>query len=63
MGFIGAAVDYVGGNSKLVDNTEFETEIRKSDPRLLQQDETIVFAFKDRVAKDAIAACSPTNGI
>ena len=36
MGVFGKVVDYVGCNSKLVDAAEFESDIRSSDPRLLE---------------------------
>ncbi|EJK62401.1 hypothetical protein THAOC_16989 [Thalassiosira oceanica] len=51
MGVLGKAVDFVGCNSKLVDAREFESDIRSSDPRLLQADEKVIFAFRDRGGK------------
>lgn len=42
---------YLGDNASQIDAAEYETKLRASDPRLLQNDETIVFAFKGRGGK------------
>jgi hypothetical protein len=42
---------YLGDNAAQIDAAEYETKLRASDPRLLQNDETIVFAFKGRGGK------------
>jgi len=41
-------VDYFGDNAAQIDAKEYEGNVRESDPRLLQQDEHLVFAFKGR---------------
>ena len=42
---------YLGDNATQIDSTEYEAELREKDPRLLQHDESIVFAFKGRGGK------------
>ena len=39
-------ITYLGDNATQIDSTEYEAELREKDPRLLQDDESIVFAFK-----------------
>lgn len=41
-------IDYMGDNSKQIDAAEYEQKIRGDDPRLLQHDEHLVFAFRGR---------------
>lgn len=47
MGFM----DYIGDNAAQIDAMEYENEVREKDPRLLQSDEDIVFAFAGRGGK------------
>lgn len=42
---------FLGDNAAQIDAAEYETKLRASEPRLLQDDETIVFAFKGRGGK------------
>lgn len=44
-------IDYLGDNSKQIDAAEYEQKIRGDDPRLLQHDEHLVFAFRGRGGK------------
>ena len=45
------AIAYLGDNAAEIDAAEYEAKLRESDPRLLQNDESIVFAFKGRGGK------------
>ena len=42
---------YLGDNAAQIDAAEYESKLRESEPRLLQHDESIVFAFKGRGGK------------
>ena len=42
---------YIGDNAAAIDPAEYETTLRENDPRLLQHDEHIIFAFKGRGGK------------
>lgn len=44
-------IDYLGDNSAQIDAGEYEQKVREQDPRLLQQDERVVLAFKGRGGK------------
>ncbi len=44
-------IDYLGDNAAQIDPMEYENKVREKDPRLLQSDEDIVFAFKGRGGK------------
>jgi len=44
MGFM----DYIGDNAAQLDAVEYENELREKDPRVLQPDEQIVYAFAGR---------------
>ncbi len=44
-------IDYIGDNAAQIDPMEYENKVREKDPRLLQPDEDIVFAFKGRGGK------------
>mmetsp|Transcript_9616 Transcript_9616/g.20813 ORF Transcript_9616/g.20813 Transcript_9616/m.20813 type:complete len:857 (+) Transcript_9616:61-2631(+) len=44
-------IDFVGNNAAQIDAKEYEDEVRESDPKLLQHDEHLVFAFKGRGGK------------
>ena len=41
-------IDYIGDNAVQIDPMEYENKVREKDPRLLQLDEDVVFAFKGR---------------
>ena len=41
-------IDYVGDNAAQIDAKEYEEKVREGDPKLLQHDEHLVFAFKGR---------------
>ena len=41
-------MDYIGDNAVQIDPMEYENKVREKDPRLLQLDEDVVFAFKGR---------------
>jgi hypothetical protein len=43
---------YLGDNASQIDPNEYESKLHESDPRLLQSDGSIVFAFKGRGGKD-----------
>lgn len=42
---------YVGDNACQINAAEYETKLRESEPRLLQSDESVIFAFKGRGGK------------
>ena len=44
-------MDYIGDNAAEIDPMEYENEVREKDPRLLQLDEDVVFAFAGRGGK------------
>jgi len=48
MSLFGKVVAYVGNNSIQIDAGQGEQKLRQECPRLLQTDETVVMAFKDR---------------
>ena len=41
-------IDYIGDNAVQIDPMEYENKVREKDPRLLQLDEDVIFAFKGR---------------
>lgn len=41
-------IDFIGDNSVQIDAKEYEETVREKDPKLLQHDEQLVFAFKGR---------------
>lgn len=41
-------IDFLGDNAAQIDAAEYEEKVREDDPRLLQHDERLVFAFKGR---------------
>lgn len=44
-------IDYLGDNAVQIDAKEYEGKVREDEPRLLQSDERVVFAFKGRGGK------------